>query len=138
MKRSDDGSPSLSKKSNEECMEWLAQDGTADSSWMTVMTPPMLNPIIDQNWNNEVAIRKAVLLRSFVMKRPAITWRDVRILNHQSTSSSHNYGEHRDSSHSTFFRLDSLQISAFKSAIWNRIISNGFNKRDGLAISENG
>ena len=80
-----------------------AWNGRLSEQPIKLLTPPMLNPIIDQKVKqrqNDKESRPApalliqycccqpsLLLRSFVMKlRPAITWRDVRIQDHQSTN----------------------------------------------------
>ena len=80
-----------------------AWNGRLSEQPIKLLTPPMLNPIIDQKVKqrqNDKESRPApallsqycccqpsLLRRSFVMKlRPAITWRDVRIQDHQSTN----------------------------------------------------
>ena len=81
-----------------------AWNGRLSEQPIKLLTPPMLNPIIDQKVKqrqndkesrpapallsqNCCCCQPSLLRRSFVMKlRPAITWRDVRIQDHQSTN----------------------------------------------------
>ena len=76
-----------------------AWNGRLSEQPIKLLTPPMLNPIIDQKVKQRQNDKESrpvpallhcwpsLLRRSFVMKlRPAITWRDVRIQDHQSTN----------------------------------------------------